>query len=378
MCDIKVYNSICSIEKKEWDELTQDNVFMSYEYLKTFEETKVFPLVSYYITINEGGRIIGASVCHFEPWNEARILDKIILGKLLKYRWTKNISSLPAVICNRQRGDGTHFIFHPDLSNDRIITLQDKILDEIENIAKENKASLCFMNVTEDELHLIELLKLRGYSQSVDLPSNFFDIKWNSFEEYLEFLSLKYKNIKKQIRHELNRNRKMGVVIEQLQNINGHEKRLLELLKMNHFKYNSYKFPFKENYFRQIKENFGNNALIFTAVKDGVIIGVCIQLRKGKEAFLANLAADHERSQNDYSLFNVGYYEPIKHAVKCNLARLYFGRGTYIAKIRRGCSNKDILIFYKPQKKLNKPAVKLWFGFHKLWMRRKLAYIKKL
>ncbi|MEJ2615029.1 MAG: GNAT family N-acetyltransferase [Ignavibacteriaceae bacterium] len=378
MYKTKIYNSITGVKKESWDALTGNNVYMCYEFLKTFEETLSFPLLPHYITINEHEEIIGASVCYFEQKNEGRIIDKVILGKLLKFGLIEKLSFFPAVICNRQRGNGTHFILYPGISNDQIILLQNKILDEIERIAKNNKASVCFMNINENETQLMKSLKKRGYYKSMDLPSNFIDIKWSSFEEYENHLSKKYLNMKKSIRRELNKNRKSGVIIEKLENINSHHERLLELLKKNHFKYNLSPFPFKPDLFKKIKENFGNNTSIYIAVKDGIIIGVQVELRRGKEVFLSNVGIDYEYSQKDFTFFNLAYYEPIKHAIQYDIARIYYGRGSYETKMRRGCTTQDMYIFYKPRKKLLSPIVNLWFAFHYIWMKRKISYIKEL
>ena len=338
--------------------------------LRIFEETLIFPLLPYYITINDHEKIIGASVCYFEQKNEGRIIDKVILGKLLKFGLIEKLSLVPAVICNRQRGDGTHFIFYPWLSNDQITLLQNKML--------ERKASVCFLNIKDNETQLMKSLKERGYYKSLDLPSNFIDVEWSSFKEYENQVAKKYFNMKKSIRRELNKNLKSGVIIEQLENINNHQERLFELLKMNHFKYNSSPFPFKPDYFKKIKENFGDNTTIYSAVKDGVIIGVQVELRRGNEAFLSNVGVDYEYSQKDLTFFNLAYYEPIKHAIQFDISRIYYGRGSYETKIRRGCTTQDMFIFYKPHKKLMNPFVNLWFAFHYIWMKRKLAYIKEL
>lgn len=378
MQPVKIYNSITEVRKEDWDLLTQDNVYTCYERLKTFEETTVFPLLPYYITIKDQQNIIGASVCYFEQANDFLNIDNILLGRLSKYGFTKKISFLPAVLCNRQGGNGTHFIFSPKIKQNQIILLQNKMLDEIERIAKHNRTSVCFLNVINDEKQLIKSLVERGYYKTIDLPSNFIDVKWLSFEEYKKYLSLKYPYMNKSIRHHLNKNRKAGVKIEQLKNIDNHHERLLELLKMNHFKYNSFAFSLKSNYFHKIKENFGKNAIIYVAIKEGIIIGVNVELRKGKEALLSNIGIDHERSQNDLTFFNLGYYEPIKNAIDYNIKRIHYGVGSYQTKIKRGCTIKDMFIFYKPQNKFLNPAVKSWFAFHRKWMIHKLSYIKKL
>ena len=378
MCQIKIYNSITEVKKENWDLLTENNVYMCYEWLKTFEETTNFLLLPYYITINDQEKIIGASVCYFEQRSASRNIDRVLLGRLNKHGWMKKLSFLPSINCNRQRGHGTHFIFPPGIKQDQIILLRNKMLDEIESIAKNNKASICFLNVINNEIQLMKSLIERGYYKTIDLPSNFIDVKWSSFEGYKKYLSKKYPYMNKSIRHQLNRNKKAAVVIQQLQNIDNHQERLLELLKMNHFKYNSTTFPLKPNYFQQVKENFGDNAIIYTAIKDGIIIGVGVELRKGKEAFFSSIGVDHELSQNDLTFFNLGYYEPIKNALSSKIKRIYFGRALYKTKIKRGCIPEEMFIFYKPHNKIINPAIKLWFIFHERWMMHKLSYIKKL
>ncbi len=378
MYQIKIYNSIVELKKEDWDLLTEDNVYMCYEYLKTLEETIVFPLSHYYITLNDQEKLIGALVCCLERNNPSRIIEKVLLGRLHKNLLLKNFSFSPTIICNRQRGSGTHFIFNPGIKHDQIILYLSKMLDEMEHIAKENEASICFLNVTESEIELTGSLKARGYYKSIDLPSSFIYVKWLSFEGYKKYLLEKYPYMNKSIRHELNRNRKSGVVIKQLQNIDNCQERLIELLKMNHFKYNSTTFPLKPNFFQRAKENFGNNATIYAAVKDGIIIGVSVVLRKGEEAFFSNLAIDHELSKKDFTFFNLGYYEPIKNFTECNIKKIYFGRGLYKTKMKRGCITEDMFILYKPQNKIMSPIIKLWFAFHKKWMKYKVSAINKI
>jgi predicted N-acyltransferase len=377
MNEVKIFNSIKEIKKEDWDLLTENNVYMCYEWLKTIEETTAINSLPYYIVVIDEEQIIGASVCYFDQKDDNRIIDRVLLGRFCKLKWIKNITFSPVLICNQQRGHGTHFIFHPK-KNGQISQLQDKILEEIERIAKANKTNVCFLNVIRSEKQLMESLVERGYYKTNDIPSNFIDVKWSSFKEYKKYLSLKYPYMNKSIRHQINRNEKAGVKIEQLQEIDDCHDRLIELLKMNHFKYYSSTFPLKSNYFKQLRENFGENAIIYVAKKKGVIIGVSVVLRKGKEAFFSSIGVDHELSQNDLTFFNLGYYEPIKNAAEYNINRIYYGRGLYRTKIKRGCFAEDMSLFYKPQKKFFNSIIKLWFAFHRLWMKNKLSYIKKL
>ena len=375
---LKFIIQLIEVKKEDWDLLTENNVYMCYEWLKTIEETTAINSLPYYIVVLDEEKIIGASVCYLDQKDDNRIIDKVLLGRFCKLKWIKNITFSPVLICNWQRGHGTHFIFSPEIKNEHVILLQNKILEEIERIAKDNKANICFLNVMSDEKHLMKSLAERGYYKTSDIPSNFIDVKWSSFEGYKKKLSLKYPYMNKSIRHQINKNKKAGVKIEQLQDVDKLQERLIELLKMNHFKYNSSTFPLKSNYFKQLRRNFGENAIIYVAKKKGIIIGVSVVLRKGKEAFFSSIGVDHELSQNDLTFFNLGYYEPIKNAAEYNISLIYYGRGLYRTKIKRGCSVDDMFLFYKPQKKFFNPIIILWFAFHRLWMRNKLSYIKNL
>ena len=377
MCQIKIYNSITEIKREDWDLLTENNVYMCYEYLKTLEETTVFHLSYFYITLYDQQKLTGALVCSLERKNPSDIIEKVLLGRLHKYLFLNRLSFTPSIIGNRQRGNGTHFIFLPGIDQKQIVLYLNKMLDEMEYIAKINKSSICFLNVAESEIHLMKILKTRGYFYSIDLPFTYIDINWTSFQGYEKYISQKHPVTKKAIRRHIKKNRNAGVIIEQLQNIGDSQGRLLELLKMNHIKYNSTMFPLKSNYFNQIKENFGNSAVIYIAIKNGIIIGVNVELRKGNESFLSTIGIDHEQSQDDLTFFNLGYYEPIKYASESGIKRMYYGRGLYSTKIKRGCVSEDMFIFYKPRYKISKLSLKLWFSFHKQWMMHKLLQIKE-
>ena len=56
--------------------------------------------------------------------------------------------------------------------------------------------------------------------------------------------------MKKTIPREINKNRKAGVVIKKLQNIDEHQQRLFELLVKNHKKYYTDDFAVKPDYFQ--------------------------------------------------------------------------------------------------------------------------------
>lgn len=322
MYKINIYDSILKVEKDCWDSLTVDNLFMCYDWFKTFEEGTIPSLKSNYIMIFDNGKLIGSSVCYLEKTSIAYSIDNVLFGRLKKFKLFKNSSFLPALICNPQKGFGTHLLISKDLNRENAIKVQNELITTIENIANENKISTCFCNVIDNETDLIDSLNKRGYSSTIILPLSYIDIKWSSFEDYKKYVSQIYPNMKKSIYREINKNRSAGVVIKQLQNVESHGKRLFELLEMNHRKYNS-ELSLKPDFFYRVKENFGDDAFIYTALKEEKIIGVHLEIRKGKEAICLYTGIDHFYSKDDLTYFNIAYYEPIKNAISNGLARIY-------------------------------------------------------
>ena len=86
MYKVKIHISISEVKKELWDSLTENNIFMCYAWLKTFEETTNNPPLPYYITILEDEKIIAASVCYFDKRNNnIRSIDNILLGRFFTF-----------------------------------------------------------------------------------------------------------------------------------------------------------------------------------------------------------------------------------------------------------------------------------------------------
>jgi predicted N-acyltransferase len=374
MHEVKIYNTISEINKVCWDELTEDNIFMCYDWLRMSEETTINLPLPYYITINSNSKIIGASVCYLENENShSKSIDNLLLGRFGNFKLNKKISFSPAFICGPYKGYGTHFLFYTGLTDYEINSLYEQLINEIEKISSREKVSVCFSNVMNNEIILKQILLRRRYLKTRSRPLSFVSIKWSSFNEYRIYLKNK---LDQKINYEINRNKKLGVTIKQLDNTENDWQRLYNLLEMNHKKYNDYLFSLKPDYFIKMKSLFGDDAHIYTAVKDKDIIGVCAEFIKDNMACISSVGVDHEKSCNDFTYFNIAFYQPIKNAIESGIKKIYCGNGLYKTKAKRGFSIEDTFLLYKPGSRFNY-LVKIWFFIHNFWMTRKLSFIKK-
>ena len=380
MYQIKIYNLITEVDKECWDTLTRDNIFMCYNWLKTFEVTTTLSVKPYYLMIFDKDKLVGSSVCYFDKKAKGASIDDLLLGRLRKFKVFRKLSFLPSIICYPRKGFGTHLLISEEVNSNQIKIIMNKLIDCVQDIAFLNKASICFQYVMDHEIDLMNLLTERGFYKTISYPLCYIDINWSSFEDYRKYVSLRHPSMKKTIPREINKNRKAGVVIIKLQNVNDYHQRLIELLTMNHEKYDINDFTVKTDYFHLVNEIFGDDAIIYAAAKADKIIGVCVVLRKEQEGYISAIGIDHHYSRGDLTYFNIMYYEPIYNAIKSGIKRLYYSNALYEVKSRRGCIIDNTYLFYKSFNHTigKKFRLKTWFRIHKWWMSQKLSYIKKL
>ena len=191
MYQIKIYNLITEVDKECWDTLTRDNIFMCYNWLKTFEVTTTLSVKPYYLMIFDKDKLVGSSVCYFDKKAKGASIDDLLLGRLRKFKVFRKLSFLPSIICYPRKGFGTHLLISEEVNSNQIKIIMNKLIDCVQDIAFLNKASICFQYVMD-----------HGH------PS-----------------------MKKTIPREINKNRKTGVVIIILHNINNFREGFLNLLR---------------------------------------------------------------------------------------------------------------------------------------------------
>lgn len=378
MFNTKIISNIDAIDKSLWDSLTDDDVYMCYDYLKVTEEVMKETVDAKYILIYCSNKLAGASVGYFEQKNHLSYLDNTLLGRASSVASSLGISFLPAFSCGPQRGYGTHILINKQLSTAEQENVMESMVNQLERMAKEKHCPISFANVMHHEKALISILEKKGYLSTLGLPVNYLDIEWDTFDGYKKSFSEKKSGKLISINHEINKNKKQGVRISECLDIIKHSARIYDLLVMNHEKYNKVAHPFKENYIECLRKNFGENLIVYVAEKNGQIIGMSITLKHGSMGGTQHIGVDYELAKNDFTYFNIGYYGPIEGAINGKFSRLYYGNAVYFAKARRGCKAEDTYIFYKFPNKLSMTFLKVYFRFHRFWMLRKFKAVRRV
>ncbi|MBN1832861.1 MAG: GNAT family N-acetyltransferase [Deltaproteobacteria bacterium] len=371
--NLRVHHQIDELAPSQWDRLAGDNVMASHGWLRTVEATSVVPIQPRYVAVHERDDIVAAALCAIVPSTDMiETLDHMIFGKLKPFATKFGISLHPALVCGPLHSFGTHLIFDPDTTSRQRYKLTRVLLDSIESTAHSEGCVPAFLQVMSTEIELYAELRARVYLKGRHIPTNFLNIEWSTFDEYLGHLNTVSRDARKDIRRQINQNRKRGTEIRLLDDPLPHQNRLHRILENNSLRHNRRPFSFRPEFFSQLKRNLGDDALLYIAEKNGNITGVSVVLKRGYVVNLPLVGVDHELAGNDFTYFNLAQYRPIADAISDGVQIMNFGRELYGLKARRGCHVADLSLWVKPTSRVVACALSVWLRVLNSWIRLKL------
>ena len=376
MISIHLKHSLNEIDADIWDALTGERLFISYGWLKIIEETAIDKVTPFYFLLEDDNVLVALAVCYqSHKDNPFDLLNGYMLGKLEGIAGAFGFSFKPAFLCGPVGGNGDHVIVKEDLPQQKRNEYFQHLIDEIEKEAEKKRLSLFFTNVSEKESELWIEVQARKYNLTVVHPKNHLETKWLSFADYLsDRKTISSKNYQIFKGH-INKSREAGVSIRLLDELE-HEERLYQLLSEHHYRLNKKPFPYTENFIRSLRKNLGSDAMILVAEKDSEIIGVSMLFRRGSEGWAIIVGVDHNLSRNDFTYFNLAYYEIIDHAIQAGIKSLNYGGMLYRVKKRRGCTLEENYIFHRASTRFLHTLLHPWFFMHKTWyIKRKIPRI---
>ena len=363
MIDIFLLESIAEIDPCEWDELAQGDIMASHGWLRLLEETALTRLRCCCLLAREGS-VLQAAIFFWRQRRQDKqtSMDNILYGRLSRLLGLLGLTVLPAFVVGQISGWRRAILFRGDLSADDRRLLLSRMLPFLEAAAHAERHALCFRGIAPDDAEVADEFSSRNYLCTPDLPVCYLDIEWQAFDGYLRNLRKCHPRTEKTIRHEINRFNRSGVTIERLEDPAKVCGRLHAVVDSHYRRLNGRPFPFRPEFFGELKSRLGDNVLVYTALRNEQIIGVLVMLRNDREAYLPIIGIDAEDVRKDAIYFNLAFNRPIRDAIEAGLVRIYFGRLVYDTKIRRGCRLSDVNLYLRAGR-----------GFGRLWLRPFLA-----
>ncbi len=353
----EVVDTLRHVASGDWDVLAGGNVMASHGWLRAVERSGIADLEPRYVLRRDGGRLVGAAVCYVgRGAGTGSSPDRLLLGRLYPLAARLRLSFLPAVVCAPYRGYGAHLLgAEPDV-----------LLNEVEALAHAAALPLHLPRVLDEETALCRLLSGRGYHRTVQEPIACLEIEWDTFEGYLASLRRISPKAPRIVRHEMNRNRRAGIVIREIDDAAALAARLHDLAEAHHVRLNRASVPYQRHFLPWLKATLGERCVLYGAFHGEELLGFTLMLRDGDTAILPFLGID-DTAKGDFTYFNLCYYRPIADAIAGGLKRVFFGTLLYDLKARRGCRILKTNLFYKSAARARHLTAAPWFRCHRWW-----------
>jgi hypothetical protein len=336
----EVFNSVGAIPHKHWNEVTEtDKIFFNLSYLKSLEDSKPVALAFRYVLLFENSKPVAAysfqllnvasnelgNILNLEKygWLAGKVthaIDKIV------FKRNNNQKSNYIICCGSLFVSGEYGISYRDKNNKAIVH---NALPEILNFLKqeiEQTDDVCalmvkdFFNATTIEKTLLD----ENFSSMPMDPEMIFHVQknWNTFEDYLESLSAKYR-----LRTNNSLKKIVEVTIKNLtvDEIEKYKPEINELYLQVQNNASVRLVKANVNYFIELKKNLPEHAYVKAFfLEDKMIAFICGIFYKGNhEAHLIGI--DYSLNKSLLLYQNILYLF-IKDAIELKSEQLFFGR----------------------------------------------------
>jgi predicted N-acyltransferase len=375
---VEVVDSLAGIDPRAWDSLAHDNVLTAHAWLRAIHTETLGNIEPRYAIARDGDRVVGGAafyICrpgarHFAP-------DHLMFGRARSRLDRAGVSFLPAMMLGPVRSIGRPLLVDETLDPDRREQIRGRLLDRVEAEARAEKLALHVPNMPADEEATQRLLRRRGYLRTIQFPVSYLDIEWSSFDGYLDYLKSYSHNMPRNVRKEMRRCRKAGIVVRTIDDPVRHAPRIHELADTHFRKLNGMELPYSSGFFSFLAENLGDT-VFHGAFRGDDLIGFSVLFQRKHIGYLPVLGIDTEKAGGAGLYFSICYYGPIADAIARGVKRMYVGKTNYHAKARRGCRTMPMSLYYRAAGPSRHLALRPWFAAHTGYMRRKVAPLRDL
>jgi hypothetical protein len=250
-----------------------------------------------------------------------------------------HLGLLPSLVCGAEARTGEPVLLRAAATVAERTQVVEALVGAMEETAREKGWTICFRYVKRASSPTVEVLTSRGYLHGSDFPTARLDLdpSWHSLADFRRGLKPIHPNTAESISNELNRAKRAGLTIVRLEDPALYRERLHGLMDAHSVRLNRQPFPFRADFFDQLKARLGEKAVIYVARIGEEWAGALVALHGDDETILLMIGIDHKIGRAAAAYFNLTYNRPIEDAITAGHRRVYFGTAAYQAKARRGC-----------------------------------------
>jgi predicted N-acyltransferase len=344
MPKVEVLTTIDDVDKTALNDLSDDG-FFTHEWFKTLETSKPFKTIPRYFVVYEKGELAAIAPCFIEYEAQYSTLEDLTpwMKRLRRAGNALGFSFVPPLICESPCSFHSRVLMQTGCDKKATLEL---LCKEIDKSCKKDKSLFsAFPCVSEFDDLLMTSLPNYNYTKVPFVDTAYLDIKWPTFEAYLENLTY---TVRKNVRRELKKSKMNEIVVEQSNDIYQLSEIISDLHSNLFMKHKGQKSLLTPSFFKALSENARDKTRLFTARKNNTVIGfsLCIEHKQVMDIYIAGF--DYEKlTKTDFTYFNTVFYEPIRTAIEEGFERIHFRSASLEAKLARGCRIEKTYLFLK-------------------------------
>lgn len=374
---IQITNNIKDIQEV-WNTVApKENLFLQSAYLQTLENFPPEKMSFRYIAFYKENQPIGIAYNQIfklnvedslqqnneeENTNKANCLIRAFSNAVKK--WFIKRAEFNLLICGNLLLTGEYgFHFNTAINEPKTASLIQDALDTLQNILdkEQTKVSVHLLKdyKVETSEELKEQLKKETYHPFLMQPSMYMNVRpnWDSFENYLDDMSSKY-------RVRARRARKKGDAIVKrelnLEEIEANEERIYELYKMIADGAGFNAFLLHKQYFTELKRDLGDRYKLTAYFIDDQLVAFYTSIFNYKEMDAHFLGVDGAYNR-EYQVYLNILYDLVNRAIEGGVERIDFARTALEIKSSVGAVSQDMLCFFKHRSTLSSKILQLVF-----------------
>ena len=345
----KIFNSTSEFPSN-WNDFSANNIFFSKEYLQILEVSSPANISSNFIGLFQNEKLVGVALTQFNNLslvNSYGERDHCIKNKIRTIVF-KNFSSNVLVVGNNTLTGQNTFCFSKEVPAKDLIVLLYKAVEELQRQIEKNGQKVhlvIYKDFPEIQIPLFELPEFSSFYKFTTQPNMLFSIKehWNTFEDYVNDLSKKYRDQFKRARKKSEGITKRKFSLDDIEN---YKERIVELYLNVAEKAPFNTFFLNDDHFEIFKRALNDQFLFYGYFKDETLIGFNTLIKNGNDIDTYFLGYD-EKCQRERMLYLNMLYDMIAYSINKGYKRIVFARTALEIKSSVGAKPEVLVGFMR-------------------------------
>lgn len=342
MYQLKVFRSISCVKAEDWDGVSSGKeLARSHAYLSAVQEASVNDAEYFYPVIFRGD-IPVAHCCVYTISTDFQQMLPALLQKavsLLRKKWSRLLVVKVTESCSPLVAD--HSISTMD-GEDRNY-LVTRIGQAIEEISKQENSPLIVIRdfLTSDRKDF-DVLCEQGFNVVSNMPLARINVRWNSYDAYLEAMRSRYR---KDVKRRLRRAERSGQRVKKIDNFGRLASTWVKQAAVVFENTKGFKREkLEQSYYQKIDQKLGSNSELLAVERDGELVAHGMLVNDAENTTATYFGREPGKPNSEwFQLMN----EVIRTGINRNSSYINLGLGSYDAKANVGADIEPLFVYSK-------------------------------